>query len=314
MIVVRLGVVAVIAMAAACSEPSPAPSLGPPPAAVAVRALDPPDHGMLFGFFYADGRYGNDLPAVADYTNAYVVCPECYDTAVDWSSTLRATLATAAVGDKPLVVIAGDPAHWDRLVDVLAPVWTRVRFVEIAHEARIRRTAMEARVHDWHARVASRGLTPKPVAAMQDLCQTWQLLRCALLDGWTSPLLDAIGIEAYPPIPGSGPQPGGLPFPVDYDPAHIAANLTAVLTRAEARIRPDALIYLATMAYDRNGEWTDEASLPAIQRATYDWARTRARVTAVLPFAYNRPGGVRDRPALASELEAIGRAISASTR
>ena len=272
-------------------------------------ALVAPNHAMLFGYFYADGKYGDDLDAVSSHTNVYVACPECYDTATDFTPSLRAALASPAVAAKAIVVVAGDPERWDQLLDALTPVWPRVRWVEVAHEARIRREAMETRIRDWHARVARRGLAKKPVAAMQDLCQTWQLLRCAFFDGWTSPLVDLVGIEAYLPIPDSGPQPGTLPWAVDYDPVHVTENLTSILTRAEARISEQQQIYVAVMAYDRNGEWKDAATLPVIARATYEWARTRSRVTALLPFAYGRPGGAESYPDLEAALADIGGTI-----
>jgi len=306
---------ATIGLLAACragDSPSSTPASAP---AADVAPSDPgtplaaPNHPMLFAYFYADGKYGDHLGAAMEHANAYVACPACYDTAADFKPSLRAALASPAVRTAPMIVIAGEPPQWDDLLDVLAPVWSRVQWVEIAHEARIRRAAMDARVRDWQARVSRRGLAKKPVGAMQDLCQTWQLIRCTLYDGWTSTLLDFVGLEAYPPVPGHDKPPTWLPAPVDYDEAHIASNLTEILTRATARIGRERQIYVAMMAYDRNGQWKGAATLPAIARATYDWAKNRPRVSALLPFAYARPGGVTSHPDLQATLRSIGAAI-----
>ena len=289
-----------------CGRSVPTEAPGPAPSPTVV--LLPPTHPMLFGYYYADGRYGDHTAAVAPHTNAYVACAGCFDTATDWRPPLQAGLVRAAAARRPIIVLAGEPDDWERLIDLLAPVWEHVRMVEIAHEAAVRRATMDARVQNWRARIDRRGLPPKPVGAMESLCQTWQLWRCALWNGWTSPLLDWVGIEAYPPIPDVDPRPR-LPFPIDYDVMHVSANLTAILTRAEARIPIEQQIYLAMMSYDRNGTWRDAATLVTVQRATYEWARTRPRVVALLPFAYSRPGGVLSHPSVKQELERIGGAI-----
>jgi hypothetical protein len=53
--------------------------------------------------------------------------------------------------------------------------------------------------------------------------------------------------------------------------------------------------------YDRNGKWTDEASLAMLQRACYEEALREPRSVGINIFSYGRPGGSRDHSELVAE-------------
>src|SRR5690606_29341719 len=52
---------------------------------------DLPNHPILYGYYYADGRYGNFLNEVSDFTNLYVAIPKGYLTETDWRPQFRSS-------------------------------------------------------------------------------------------------------------------------------------------------------------------------------------------------------------------------------
>ena len=109
--------------------------------------------------------------------------------------------------------------------------------------------------------------------------------------------LDWVGIEAYVDPPG------------DPDPEVNVATLTAFVQAAKARVPADKNLVLVMQAYDRNGLWTDMATLARLQAAAYDLARDDPRVLSLNMFAYGRPGGTHDHPELRHEHLLIGEKV-----
>lgn len=84
--------------------------------------------------------------------------------------------------------------------------------------------------------------------------------------------------------------------------------LRTTLDDALKRLPVDQSIILIAQAFDRNGLWTNETTLAALQAIYADYARADARIKGILWFAYARLGGTLNHPTLRPWHEAIFRA------
>src|ERR1039457_733791 len=114
-----------------------------------TNSLPSPSHAIDFGYWYADGRYGDVTREVFPYTNMVVEGPGLYDTAeIDaghWQALVGASLSRAASANKKILLLLGvhdadafpdaspsmTPAN---ILDVAADYWSSVTLVEIYDE------------------------------------------------------------------------------------------------------------------------------------------------------------------------------------
>src|SRR6185503_3521662 len=120
-------------------------------------------------------------------------------------------------------------------------------------------------------------------------------------DARLAPSIGFVAMEAYVDPPGSS------------DPAANVATLNSFLDRAKARVPSGKQIGIIMISYDRNGLWTNIPALADLQMPAYLKAYDDPRVTAVLMFAYARPGGARQHAALKQIHQQIGAAVLGAT-
>lgn len=269
-----------------------------------------PNHPMLFGYYYADGRHGDDAAEVWKYTNLYIALPAGHwqgepDPSVPVGLFKQAIRRAADNGKRIWLCVNCDrgvwegewklseSAWWDLVLGAAAPAWGQVVLTEIAHEEDLSKAQMDAKARAFGATMRAKGLAARPIGAVYDR------KRALSLDSFAAPNLDWVALEAYVDPPGSGSAAGDV------------AALSAYLDEVKRRVPADKELMLIMMAYDRNGAWQDRASLAELQDPPYLKAYDDPRVIGIGMFSYNRPGGTKFYPELRARHEAIGARILA---
>jgi hypothetical protein len=284
---------------------------------------------LYFGYYYADGRWGDFTSHVWSYTNLYIAIPGGYETTQDWRPLLKASLQRASDNGKAIMLILGEdpkrriPVTIQATLDIAAPYWSKVALVEVAHEEDLTPQALETRILAFKRVLEQRGLAYKPFGF------TYTRAQALTGDAVHAPSASWVAIEAYvdPPAvndaitcsnPPSAPYPGPafVPtadcegwVPMDHPLAALPGSvndLNRFLEEAKRRVPPDKKVVLIMMAYDRNGSWTNVETLAALQLPVYLSAQGDPRVVGIVMFGYGQPGGTRSYP----RLESIHRHIS----
>tara|TARA_Y100000310_G_scaffold345721_1_gene468804 strand:- start:2092 stop:3897 length:1806 start_codon:yes stop_codon:yes gene_type:complete len=260
---------------------------------VPVNNLPAPNHQILFGYYYADGRYGDFTSEAWAYTNLYVTWPTSFwngDSSPNWRNEFVQGLQNAVSNNQDILLCAGCNGglinsgsisentieeYWDFTLDSSAPYWSKVRFVEVAHEENWNRATMESKINTLKSKISSRGLSPKPIGA------TYARQGILSLDSVNAANLDWVAIEAYVGPPGNSNSQTNV------------NNLNNYLDRAKARVPSDKEIILIMQSYDRNGLWPNINTLVDLQEPVYLKAYNDPRVVAITMFSYARSGGTR---------------------
>ena len=276
----------------------------PPPA---LPSLSAPDHTIGFGYFHTHSRWGDFRPQASPHTTLFRADAAAYPGAKDgdsaWIAPFEQSLYDAMLAGRGIVLALDQGRCPDdsaggchRLLETILgraePYWSFVDSIELADEPGWDRAETEARIADIRYRLTNRALPARPIGIVlgkDDLTVNQQVVQARGLD-W-------VGIEAYREPPGLS------------DPSQEASALASDLAYTMSRIPTDKQIVLIVQGYDRNGAWTNEATLAALQAPPYQAAATNPRVRALLVFAYGRCGGTHAYPSLQVQHEGIAAAL-----
>lgn len=253
-------------------------------AAPALAQLPEPNHSILFGYYYADGRYGDYTGDVFGYTNMYIALPCGYlnlQSGCGPHQAFASSLANAANHHREILLAMDSPATWDWTLEYARPYWDRVKLIEVISEQDLSAAATESLVVSLKNLIATKGLAAKRVGANYTRDQA------LATQGIFAPSLDYVSFEVYAlPTECSGV-------------AGCTNFLNAGIDQAKARIPASKQIVLVTMAYDRNGAWAgDIGTLAGLQDVAYLKAHNDPRVIGLAMFSYARPGGTLFYPSV----------------
>jgi hypothetical protein len=138
------------------------------PAAPALAQLPAPNHPTLFGYYYADGRYGDFTSEVFGYTNLYIALPCGYLNLLGGCGPHQAfanSLANAAASHREITLTMDSPVTWDWTLEYARPYWDRVKLIEVMSEQDLSAAATESVVVSLKNMIAAKGLAAKRVGA-----------------------------------------------------------------------------------------------------------------------------------------------------
>ena len=254
----------------------------------AAAQLPAPNHPILFGYYYADGRYTDMTEEVWGYTDTYVAIPCGYagiPEVCDEHQAFKDSLAKQAAAGRKIFLLTNAEEKWDWILNAAAPYWDRVKIVEGLHEKDWSAADTDAAVVRLKNLIAAKGLAPKPVSAMYP-AET-MLTTNAIF----APNLDVVGIETYmwpTDCVGTPDCPSG---------ASCIEKMNCRLEQAKARVPANKKIIVVTMAFDRRtggpppadvGWATNIPTLTTLQDSPYLKAYNDPRVIGIFPFAYAR--------------------------
>ena len=165
-------------------------------AAAATENPEPRPHPLYFGYYYADGRWGDFTDTVWSYTNLYVAIPGGYDTALDWRPLFQSSMQRAIDNDKAVMLILGAdlgrrvPVTIDAVLAIAKPYWDNVVLIEVAHEEDLSPQAMDQRVRAVTQALDARGLPHKPFGL------TYTRGQALTGDGMRAPSVSWVAVEA----------------------------------------------------------------------------------------------------------------------
>ena len=249
--------------------------------------LPPPNHPILFGYYYADGRYGDYTAEVNSYTNLYIADSSIYDTATDWKPSFRQSLQRASSNNKNILLMVNNENTRNEVLDIAKPFWDNVKLIEVGHEPNWDRLTAESKINELKSQLSAKGLPLKPIG----------ITFVSLSDAVNAQGMDWAGVEAYINPPG------------DSNTQTNVNQLNSLITQAKSTIPSNKNIVLIMMAYDRNGQWTNMQTLKGLQQPVYMQAYNDPRVIAIAMFSYARTGGARDHAELKEVQQAIGQKI-----
>ncbi len=276
---------------------------------IASAQVPPPTNPNLrhFGYYFADGRYGDFSSEVFPYTNLYVAIPDGYDTNnPNWQPLLSSSLQNAVANNKDIYLIMREysPGQqvitWDAILDTTAPFWSRVAYIDVAQESDIlglTAAQMEAKITTLKTKLDARGLSYKPFGV------TFQVGDVLTNDALYAPSLSFAAVEAYVDNPSA-------------DAAVTVASLNGFLDQAKDRIRgAGKSAVLIMQGFDRGQTfWQQNLDvLVAIQDPVYLKAYNDPVVVAITIFAYGRPGGTRQYAQLQSKHRDMGAALTVTS-
>lgn len=243
-----------------------------------------PNHPLDFGYYYADGRYGNFTSEVYGYTNLNVQSSGGYDSQATWDNPnaaldirrlFDASLRSDFNAGKKIFMMAGGEDEWDAVLDTARPYWSAVKYVQLFHEeATVSRADAEAKVSRYISKLAQKGLS-KPLLTALESPGAEQASN-----------IDVVEIEAY------------IPPPFNQDDATNQQRMNNIINSRKASVVPGKNIMFVMMAYDRNGQWPNIETLKKMQDPCYLASYNDTRVLGITLFSYSRPGGSRDHPEL----------------
>ncbi|MCC6278653.1 MAG: hypothetical protein IT289_12125 [Oligoflexia bacterium] len=283
---------------------TPPPSPTPSPTPVVIDGIPVPNHPLLYGYYFSDGKYGNFRKEVECYTNLYVALARAgYESSTDvtddvWIPVMRKSVEANANAGKRIYLgmnlAETDPNRVtpvNRVLDLMSPHWNKVDLIELSDEPSWNKGETEAAIRGLRSKIQAKGLSDRPVGVVYTREQLMNE------DAIFSQGLDWVGIEAYVDPPG------------DPNSAVNVNKLKKFLDQAKARVPRDKKIVLVMMAYARNGAWTNMNTLKELQLPTYQKAFEDDRVLAVTMFSYGRGSGTREHPELKPIHTRIGNAI-----
>src|SRR5262245_48609837 len=192
-----------------------------------VAQLPAPNHPIMFGYYYADGRYTDMSEEVWGYTDTYVAIPCGYadiPEVCDAHPAFAASLAKQAAAGRKIFLLTNREDKWDWILNAAAPYWDRVKIVESLHEGNWTSAETDAAVVRLKNLIAAKGLAPKPVSAM------YTAETVLTTDAIFAPNLDVVGIETYmwpTDCVGTPDCPGG---------ASCVEKMNCRLEQAKARV------------------------------------------------------------------------------
>jgi hypothetical protein len=250
-----------------------------------AQQLPATNHFQYFGYFGSDGRDGDYTTVVRPYTNTYVADPCGYDTFTypcPAQDQLAISLQKAISNGQYIYLLLGN--HDDNVVnltlDAARPFWEHVTLVEGSHEPsgdEKTETGMQVRIDHLKNLIAAKGLPSKPMGALVGLDDA------TTITGVFATSLNFVSVEAYAAPPGATGDADGV---------------QTTLAAAKAHIPVGKNILFVTMAYNRNGAYTNIAELVKLQDSPYVRAFNDSRVVGILMFSYGRPGGTNSFPEL----------------
>jgi hypothetical protein len=261
------------------------PTATPQPTPISGALFPIPNHLIDFGYYFADGRYGDFTGEVNSFTNLYIAVPNGYDTALDWRPLFQQSLQQAFQNNKTIMLLMGDESIWEEVLAIAKPVWSKVKYIEVLHEQDIGAGECENKINRLKARLAAHGLPNRLMGTTAS----------GASDSAAS--VEWVGIEAYVNPPGSSDSSANVNW------------LNNFLEQEKAKVAAGKKIVMIMQAYDRNGLWPNISTLKDIQAPAYMKSYNDPRVTAIAMFSYARPGGARDHQELKLVHEQIAQSI-----
>jgi hypothetical protein len=240
----------------------------------------------------ADWRGGSYLSEVMDHTS-FTFCEA--QTIGEWwyHETRRQFIksfqrAQEAGLDIHLNFQDSDPV---KVVRLASPVWSSIKVLDVMDESPLKLRAMSERCIVIDNAVFNAALPSKPINAVFTSSQIKNL------NGWKSPYLDSITIEAYV-------------IDKDFrgDSGQVLDECKKVL-QPQLDILPNKPIIVIGQSFTgkKSGIWPDLGPLVDLQYATYEVARADDRVTHIRWFNYGRKDGARYHPKLIAAHKAIAK-------
>jgi hypothetical protein len=288
------------------ASPGAAASPSPSPSATPVQKIDGvpvPNHPMLFGYYFTDGRYGNFRNEVDCYTNTYIAFarrgyePDSSATDDEWIPIMRNNVEANANMGKRIYLNLNMSEEGERktpinrVLNLMTPYWNKVDVIELADEPNWTKAETESRIADLRSKIHALGLSDKPMGIVYTNNQLFNE------DAIKAQGLDWVGVEAYVDAPG------------DANSQVNQNKLNQLLDQAKTRVPADKKLVFVMMAYARNGLWTNMNTLKDLQMPTYNKAYNDQRVLGVTMFSYGRSSGTQEHPELKTPHIKIGNAI-----
>ena len=262
------------------------------------NALPPATHRINVSYYFTEyfGDYGGDgWGDVYATTNAYyVTCKSQYAAGGDppsvWIPRMAGYVARAYNQGKRIHYLFEYDhddvrPYIDDVLQAIAPYWDRINSLEIADEPNpsvyYDPSLMNALAIHFKSDLAANGLTQSgksfSISLSPEEATSSNLVNCVQLD--------RIGANLYVDPPGGTIEQN-------------TAYLNSYIPQFKAHVPQDKNLHFTCQAYDRNGYWTDIATLAALQPIYYLHAYNDARVRALWWFSYFRYGGTAFHPEL----------------
>jgi hypothetical protein len=263
-----------------------------------LRGVNAPGHDLAYGYYFADGRFGDYRREVNDYTNLYFAWTRVgYEASAEapnsqWLDAMEAAVASAVAQGRRITLELnlqedreGRVTPLDDVIKMMCPYWASVERVELADE-------------------------PNPAVWTQD--HTEDVIRTvnASIDtncskdptfdrplgidfGTVNPLPPAVHAEglSWVGIEGYLDGPGDPISQVNID--RLNQQLTTL--KSQALGLP---IVIVGQSYTRNTCWANVDNVRDLQPVTYAQAAADPNVLQLQMFAFARATGAHDNPEL----------------
>jgi len=267
-------------------------------------------HYIDFGYYFGKTRYDE----FKSWTTGYWVgsAEDASDPpppTQEWQQTMADRLIAAAGDNKGITVQweyswqVADTAKTLRAIEMAGfdVVWPKIKHMIFADEPGRDLDTIEAWAADVRDQIRAYNL---PVPPLGITLTKRQMQQGTLLDPAG---VDFIGVECYVDPPG------------DPDPQANVDVMVNWIQQAKDLVPPNKQIMLIMQGYNRNGLWTDETTLAALQAPVYLQAWDDPRVDQIMVFAWDRSNpavnsyGSRDLPLLQVQHKRIFNALLGAT-
>lgn len=280
-------------------SPTPLPTATPSPSPSPTPSSPPPKKQLLFGYYFADGKYGDYREEVDCYTNLYYAVTKSQYGGSDapddeWISSMKSHVKSAYKAGKRIdlnMSLTDDSIPVDRVLNIMRPYWDAVDLIELADEPSWSKSQAESKIDAFKVKLQTSNLSIPPIGI------TFTQNQVLNENTITANGLDYVGLEAYVDPPGS-----------DVSQENVD-KLNGFLNKAKNRVPADKNLVLIMQAYSRNYAWKNIDTLKMLQDPVYQAAKDDPRVLAITMFAYGRPSGTREYPLLKSKHIKIGNEI-----
>lgn len=265
---------------------------------------------VLFGYYFARGRYGEYPPLVTpsgrsidEFTNVDLLSPfhfffdsSEYPTPQVMFDRLRLAARRALSLDRKIFLgldmadLAPLGIPWQTVISTVSQpfpelqnrsAWDVVEIIELTGEPGWPEAVQASNAAAVRAHISSLGLAAKPLGAVFAYTHAIALVSVAF---------DWVGLEAYLDPPGT-----------QFSPATIKSAVRSQIAFQSGRLRPGHDVLVVMMAYNRNGAWTAEDLFPDLQRGTVEASQEffgppplANDLLGFALFSYARPGGTHD--------------------
>lgn len=280
-------------------SPTPIPTATPSPTPTPTPSSPPPKKQLLFGYYFADGKYGDYREEVDCYTNLYYAVTKSQYGGSDapddeWLASMKQHVKSAYKAGKRIdlnMSLTDNSIPVDLVLNIMRPYWDAVDLIELADEPSWSKSQAESQIDAFKVKLQTNNLSIPPIGI------TFTQNQVLNENTISANGLDYVGIEAYSNPPGSD------------DSQTNVDQLNKFLRNASARVPESKKLVIVTQAYDRNGAWKNIDTLKVLQDVPYAFAKNDSRVIAITLFAYARPGGSKFYPLLKSRHIKIGNDI-----